>query len=45
MTALQVEPSLLPKTVPDSGLFAVGFERNLSNFILTGPYISLSIDF
>ncbi len=45
MTAPQVEPSLLGVTVPDSGMFAVGFERTLSNFILTGPYISLSVDF
>lgn len=45
MTAPQVEPSLFSVTVPDSGMFAVGFERTLSNFILTGPYISLSVDF
>ncbi len=45
MTAPQVEPSLLPDNAPDSGMFAVGFERTLSNFILTGPYISLSVDF
>ena len=45
MTAPQVEPSLLPDTVPAAGLFAVGFERTLSNYIMTGPYISLSVDF
>ncbi len=45
MTAPQVEPSLLLDTVPDAGMFAVGFERTLSNYIMTGPYISLSVDF
>lgn len=45
MTAPQVEPSLLPLTVPDSAVFAVGFERTLSNFILSGPYIYLSLTF
>ncbi len=45
MTAPQVPPSLLPGNVPDSGMYAVGFERTLSNFILTGPYISLNVEF
>ena len=45
MKTAQVEPSILPKIVPDAGLFAVDFERTLSNFILTGPYASLSFDF
>jgi hypothetical protein len=34
MTAPQVPPSLLPDAVPDDGVYAVGFERTLSNFIL-----------
>ncbi len=45
MTAPQVIPSLAPGATPDSGVYAVGFERTLSNFILTGPYASLSLDF
>ena len=45
MTAPQVVPSLLPATVPDAGLYAVGFERTLSNFMVTGPFISLAFDF
>jgi hypothetical protein len=45
MTAPQVIPSLSPAIAPDAGMYAVGFERTLSNFILTGPYASLSIDF
>lgn len=45
MTAPQVPPSVLPDNVPDSGMYAVGFERTLSNFILTGPYINLNIEF
>lgn len=45
MTAPQVPPSALPDNVPDSGMYAVGFERTLSNFILTGPYIDLDIQF
>ncbi len=45
MTAPQVPPSLTPALVPDAGVYAVGFERTLSNFILSGPYASLNIDF
>jgi hypothetical protein len=45
MTAPQVPPSLLPGAVPDDGVYAVGFERTISNFILTGPYISLGLVF
>ncbi len=45
MTAPQVVPTVSPVITPDAGVYAVGFERTLSNFILTGPYISLSIDF
>jgi hypothetical protein len=45
MTAPQVLPSLTPALTVDAGVYAVGFERTLSNFILTGPYASLSIDF
>jgi len=45
MTAPQVLPSLAPAAVVQSGVYAVGFERTLSNFMLTGPYASLKIDF
>ncbi|HSX10898.1 MAG TPA: Lpg1974 family pore-forming outer membrane protein [Chlamydiales bacterium] len=45
MTAPQVIPSLSPAITPDVGVYAVGFERTLSNFILTGPYVSLNVDF
>lgn len=45
MTAPQVPPSLLPDNVPDSGMYAVGFERTLSNFMLTGPYVNLNVEF
>lgn len=45
MTAPQVVPSLLPDVTPDAGVYAVGFERTLSNFILTGPYASINVDF
>jgi hypothetical protein len=45
MTAPQVPPSILPGTVPDAGVYAVGFERTLSNFMVTGPFISLAFDF
>ena len=45
MTAPQVPPSILPAAIPDSGVYAVGFERTLSNFMVTGPYISLAFDF
>ena len=44
MTAPQVLPALALFT-PDTGVFAVGFERTLSNYILTGPYVSLSVTF
>lgn len=40
----QVLPAIAT-TVPDVGVFAVGFTRTLSNYILSGPYASLSIDF
>ena len=45
MTAPQVPPSVLPGNIPDSGMYAVGFERTLSNFILTGPYIHFEVEF
>lgn len=45
MTAPQVIPSLTPGPTANMGVYAVGFERTLSNFILTGPYVSLNIDF
>jgi hypothetical protein len=44
MTAPQVLPSLDVITV-DDGLYAVGFERTLSNYMLTGPYASADIRF
>lgn len=45
MTAPQVLPSLVPGVTVDLGVYAVGFERTLSNFMLTGPYFSTSFDF
>jgi hypothetical protein len=44
-TSPQVPPSLSPAIVPDLGVYAVGFQRTLSNYILTGPYVSLAVDF
>ncbi len=44
MTAPQVLPAGAAFT-PDVGVFAVGFERTLSNYILTGPYASLKFAF
>ena len=45
MTAPQVLPSLIPGASVDDGVYAVGFARTLSNFILTGPYASLGLVF
>ncbi len=45
MTAPQVIPSLVPSQSANVGVYAVGFERTLSNFILTGPFVSANIDF
>lgn len=45
MTAPQVLPSLTPGATVNMGVYAVGFERTLSNFILTGPFASASVDF
>jgi len=45
MTAPQVPPSLSPAITPDAGVYAVGFQRTLSNFILTGPYVTVNCDF
>ncbi|MCH9611803.1 MAG: hypothetical protein S4CHLAM102_02770 [Chlamydiia bacterium] len=45
MTAPQVIPTLAPGASAESGVFAVGFERTLSNFILQGPYLSIDCDF
>lgn len=44
MTAPQVIPSGAIFT-PEVGVFAVGFERTLSNFILSGPYATACIEF
>ncbi len=44
MTAPQVLPTLLTVS-PTAGVYAVGFERTLSNYILTGPYASLGVAF
>ncbi len=41
----QVPNTYSNEAVPDSGLYAVGFVRTLSNFILTGPYMSLGLVF
>ncbi len=45
MTSPQVLPSLTPGTSVDVGVYAVGFERTLSNFMLTGPYVSMDVRF
>lgn len=45
MTAPQVLPSLTPGPSVNMGVYAVGFERTLSNFILTGPFASMNVDF
>ncbi|MES2345711.1 MAG: Lpg1974 family pore-forming outer membrane protein [Chlamydiota bacterium] len=44
MTAPQVLPAGTPVT-PDVGVFAVGFERTISNFMLSGLYATLGIEF
>lgn len=44
MTAPQVIPALVG-VFPDVGVFAVGFERTMSNYILTGPYASIGLEF
>jgi hypothetical protein len=41
----QALPNFAPGTFPTMGVFAVTFNRTLSNFILTGPYVSLNIGF
>ncbi len=41
----QSYPDLLPSLIPNSGLFGSGFLRELSNYIMTGPYITLDIVF
>lgn len=41
----QVLPGALAGSGPTVGVFALTFNRTLSNFILTGPYASLGIDF
>ncbi len=41
-------PQVLPATefiTPEVGVYAVGFERHLSNFMLSGPYASINIVF
>lgn len=45
MTAPQVLPPLIAGLTVDMGVYAVGFERTLSNFMLTGPYVSLDLQF
>ncbi len=45
MTAPQVLPSLTPGASVNMGVYAVGFERTLSNFILTGPFVSANANF
>ncbi len=44
MTAPQVEPSGAILT-PQTGVFAVGYARTLSNYLLTGLYASAGIEF
>ncbi|MBS0624526.1 MAG: hypothetical protein JSS32_00575 [Verrucomicrobia bacterium] len=45
MTAPQVLPPLVAGVSVNMGVYSVGFERTLSNFILSGPYASFSLDF
>lgn len=45
MTAPQVLPSLFVGGSVQAGVYAVGFERTLSNFILSGPYLSANLSF
>ncbi|MEN9344013.1 MAG: hypothetical protein RLZZ453_800 [Chlamydiota bacterium] len=52
LNAIQTMDMTAPQVLPegaafssDVGVFAVGFERTLSNFILTGPYAGLDIQF
>lgn len=45
MTAPQVLPSLTPAPSVNVGVYAVGFERTLSNFILSGPFVSANVNF
>lgn len=45
MTAPQVISPLATGATVESGMYAVGFERTLSNFILTGPYVTLDVEF
>ncbi len=42
--ASQVVPTLLLET-PDVGVFAVAFEQNNGNFMLTGPYAKIGFEF
>lgn len=44
MTAPQVLPAGAIFT-PQVGVFAVGFERTVSDYMLSGPYVSLNVDF
>lgn len=44
MTAPQVLPAGAIFT-PDVGLFAVGFQKNLNNFVLSGPYATVTVRF
>ncbi|MBS0649397.1 MAG: hypothetical protein JSS10_09285 [Verrucomicrobia bacterium] len=41
----QALPNFAPGDLPTMGVFAVTFNRTLSNFILSGPYASLKLDF
>ncbi|MBP9841604.1 MAG: hypothetical protein KBC64_04175 [Simkaniaceae bacterium] len=45
MTSPQVLPSLFTGGTVQEGVYAVGFARRFSDFILTGPYFSASLRF
>lgn len=41
----QAVPNFDPGLIPDQATFAVTFNRTLSNFMLSGPYVSCSVGF
>jgi len=41
----QALPNFAPGDLPTMGVFAVTFNRTLSNFMLSGPYLSLDFGF
>ena len=41
----QAVPSFDPGDLPSMAVFALTFNRTLSNFVLMGPYAALSLSF